>query len=64
MKQKKDEDEDTSNDSSSVKDFVKVENLIVHTRKEIQKTRKPIQYQQCQNTNHNKAGCEAWQNDK
>ncbi|CAG8709957.1 120_t:CDS:1, partial [Racocetra persica] len=84
MKQGEDEDEDTSNNSSSVEDFVEVENSIVHTRKgaprkkrfkgshesvdknkskqnlEIQKTRKPTQCQQCQNTSHNKAGCEAW----
>ncbi|RIB05909.1 hypothetical protein C2G38_2218377 [Gigaspora rosea] len=27
---------------------------------EAQKTRKPTQYQQCQNTGHNKTGCETW----
>ncbi|RIB15773.1 hypothetical protein C2G38_2039121 [Gigaspora rosea] len=27
---------------------------------EMRTARKPTQYQQCQNTGHNKAGCEAW----
>ncbi|CAG8725454.1 17072_t:CDS:2, partial [Gigaspora rosea] len=27
---------------------------------EVRKNRKPTQYQQCQNTGHNKASCEAW----
>ncbi|CAG8696510.1 21375_t:CDS:2, partial [Gigaspora rosea] len=60
IEQQKNEDEDISNSSSSDEDFVAVENPIVHSRREGQKARKPTQCQQCQNTGHNKTGCEAW----
>ncbi|KAF0509607.1 hypothetical protein F8M41_018565 [Gigaspora margarita] len=81
-----DENEEETTSSSDKKNFIVVENLIIHSRKgaprkkrlkgsheregksksstkqcsKIQKTRKPTQCQQCQNTGHNKAGCEAW----
>ncbi|CAG8495325.1 11778_t:CDS:2 [Racocetra persica] len=71
--QQKEDDETTSNCSFSNKEnFIEIEDPVVHARRDdkkkpsikkhsnAQKSRKPTQCQQCQNTGHNKAGCEAW----
>ncbi|CAG8624916.1 15285_t:CDS:2 [Gigaspora rosea] len=74
-RQQEDENDTTSNCSSSNnEDFVAVENPVrlkgshelegknknSKEHLEIPKGRKPTQCKQCQNTGHNRAGCEAW----
>ncbi|CAG8818692.1 11262_t:CDS:2, partial [Gigaspora margarita] len=65
-------DASSLNSSSDEEDITAIENPIICSKREnknrsssnqnseSQKTRKPTQYQQCQNIGHNKAGCKAW----